>query len=223
MASKHVVIDEKLFLDVDREERTLVPEVIYAPNKSNEELALAIDSFISDKGAVFVSRLDDSQSKFLAERFPNLNFNTRGRTSWYGSLPSKVVGSIGLISAGTSDLGILEEARSFLEYLEVSNHVFADVGVASIGRLLSQLPEISKVDVILVFAGMEGALPSVLGGLSKAPIIAIPTSTGYGVSAGGFVALASMLSSCSPGLLAVNIDNGIGGVSAAIRILGIKR
>jgi len=127
-----------------------------------------------------------------------------------------------LVSGGTSDLNVLEEARDFLNYLGIENKVYSDYGVASLGRLLSSIDEIDSADIILVFAGMEGALPSVLCGLTKIPVIGIPVSNGYGVSAGGFSALMSMLSSCSPGLLTVNIDNGIGAVAAAIKILAIK-
>jgi NCAIR mutase (PurE)-related protein len=220
--SKHVLIEDKLFLDLDRQNRTLVPEVIYAPNKSNEDLELAIKVFIEEKSSVFISRLNISQINFLKEKINILNFNERAGTAFYGNRSVGIVGKVSLVSGGTSDLNVLEEARDFLNYLGIENKVYSDYGVASLGRLLSSIDEIDSADIILVFAGMEGALPSVLCGLTKIPVIGIPVSNGYGVSAGGFSALMSMLSSCSPGLLTVNIDNGIGAVAAAIKILAIK-
>ncbi len=222
MSSKHILIDDKIFLDIQRESRTLVPEVLFAQNKNNEDLHLAISAFIEEKGAVFVSRLTESQIPFLIESFPQVSIDKHSRTAWFGSLDLNIKGKVALVAAGTSDLGVLDESKHFLNFIGIETEVFSDIGVASLGRLLHFLPEINKADILLVFAGMEGALPSVLAGLTTKSIIGVPTSIGYGVSKGGFSALSSILSSCSPGVLAVNIDNGIGAAAAAIRILALK-
>lgn len=246
MNLKHVVIDDRIFLDLERENRTLIPEVIYAYKKSNNDLISAIRVFIKECSRVFISRLSLEQISFLKEEIEVISvddltllgdkqslsseflvIDSVSGCAWYGS-PNKessgknLKGNVGLITAGTSDLGVLLEAKSFLNFNKIETKVFADIGVASLARLFYKLPEIQKMDILLVFAGMEAALPSVLAGLTPKPIIAIPTSTGYGVSEGGFSALLTTLSSCSPGVLAVNIDNGIGAAASAIKILGIK-
>lgn len=241
MAAKHVILDDRLFLDLEREKRTLIPEVIYAFKKSNQDLLSAIKIFMEERSRVFVSRLSENQISFLSEQMSTVLLGEKvsddmhdvfvidlvSRCGWYDGerhdqKRSLTHGTVGLVAAGTSDLSVLREADSFLKFNFIESTIFADIGVASLGRVLYRLPEIQQSDLLIVFAGMEAALPSVLAGLTSQPIIAVPTSTGYGVSQGGFSALLTSLSSCSPGLLTVNIDNGIGAASSAIKILGIK-
>ncbi len=222
MKSKHIQIDDALFVDLYREQRSLVPEVIYAEGKTDENILLATKAFIEEKKTVFISRLKEGQAKFLMKEYPELVYNPKSKVAKMGKLDLNLKGAVSLVAAGTSDLEILAETKEFLEYVGVETIVFGDVGVASLGRLLHHLSDINKQDVLIVFAGMEGALPSVVAGLTSKPVIGVPTSIGYGVSKGGFASLLGMLSSCSPGIMTVNIDNGIGAAAAAIKIIGIK-
>lgn len=221
--TKHIQIDDRLFLDLEREKRTLIPEVVYAPNKADRDLLEAIEVFIKHKNFVFVSRLSEYQIELLRKHDLKLNIDEVSRTASFGEVDLGLKGTVALISAGTSDLKVANESKAFLKFSGVETKLFSDIGVASIGRLFHSLPEIEKTNVLIIFAGMEGALPSVIAGLVNKPIIAVPTSTGYGVSAGGNVALNAMLSSCSPGITVCNIDNGIGAAAAAVRILGINK
>ena len=135
---------------------------------------------------------------------------------------AKELGTIAVVSAGTSDGKVAEEAAVVSRFLGARVTRYTDVGVAGLSRLLEVVDDIGKADVVIAIAGMEGALPSVLSGLISSPIISVPTSVGYGVGLGGFVALQSMLASCSPGLVVVNIDNGFGAAVSAMRMLRLK-
>jgi NCAIR mutase (PurE)-related protein len=131
--------------------------------------------------------------------------------------PRPRIGVVAVVCAGTSDLPVAEEAAVTAEFLGAAVRRVTDVGVAGLHRLLARLPEIRSADAVVVIAGMEGALPSVVAGLCDLPLVAVPTSVGYGVGAGGLVAMATMLSSCAPGVTVVNIDNGFGAAVAAVR------
>jgi NCAIR mutase (PurE)-related protein len=152
-------------------------------------------------------------------RFTDLVWDEQARTLALGQHEPVSHRKLMLISAGTSDLGALTEAENTLGFFGFQSSRLVDVGVAGLHRLISNLEEIRANDLVIVFAGMEGALPSVLAGLTSAPIIAVPTSVGTGVSEGGRVALDSMLSSCSPGIAVMNIDNGFGAAMFAAKLL----
>lgn len=210
-------------VDLDREARTGSPEVIFAAGKTTEQLLDIIKVLRERQGRVLATRVPREAVKPLREAFPDLILDedagilTSGRE---GKVGSEAI--IGIVSAGTSDHAVAGEARLTAEFYGYEVRSFADVGVAGIHRLFRRLEEIRACDLLIVVAGMEGALPSVVGGLTKAPIIAVPTSVGYGAGAGGFSALLGMLNSCASGLTVVNIDNGFGAAAAAHRILRRK-
>ncbi len=156
----------------------------------------------------------------LEESFPRGHFVPEARSFRIGRPLARVAGaSVAIISAGTTDIPVCEEAAIVLESLGVETHRLYDVGVAGIHRLFAKDAVIRRSDVLIAVAGMEGALPSVLGGLYSQPIIAVPTSNGYGAALGGFTALLGMLTGCAPGVTVVNIDNGVGAAAAAFKIL----
>ncbi len=167
------------------------------------------------------TRADPAQSEGLAQRYPRAEVNALARTVFLAPDPEPVPtgrGTILVCTAGTSDLPVAEEAAVTARALSNTVERLTDVGVAGIHRLLSQTDVLRCAGVIIVVAGMEGALPSVVGGLVKVPVIAVPTSVGYGASFGGLAALLAMLNSCASGVTVVNIDNGFGAAAAASRI-----
>ncbi len=207
-------------LDLDRRHRTGFPEVIYAPGKTAGELRGILTSLLShDRRNIIVSRLSKDLFDALSDVHPDVRFYERSSTAVFAPHPpAETVGRIALVTAGTSDLSIAEEIEVACTMAGSGVVRFADVGVAGLHRLLSVLPEIASANVCVCVAGMEAALPSVLAGLLSIPVIGVPTSTGYGVNQDGINALLSMLGSCAPGVLVVNIDNGIGAAAAAHRI-----
>jgi NCAIR mutase (PurE)-related protein len=172
-------------------------------------------------GSFLATRVDAAQSAALAARFPRAEVNELGRTVYMPPDPEPVPtgkGTVLICTAGTSDLAVAEEAAVSARALKNRVERLTDVGVAGIHRLLTQTDVLRSASVIIVVAGMEGALPSVVGGLVKVPVIAVPTSVGYGASFGGLAALLAMLNSCASGVTVVNIDNGFGAAAAASRI-----
>ena len=214
-------------LDVAREVRTGVPEAIFAEGKEELELIQIIRK-CSKQGRVIVTRLEEEQFLTIIENISHMSekgfkidYNSKARTLVVKNQESEKRGRIGIITAGTSDIPVAEEARVVAE--EAGCEVFTsyDVGVAGIHRLFSQIRKMLEQDVkaIIVVAGMEGALPSVVAGVVDVPVIGVPTSVGYGVGAGGFAALNAMLQSCAPGIAVVNIDNGFGAAVFAATIV----
>lgn len=183
-----------------------------------------IAAILGDAGArpLLLTRLDESK---LAALPPSLarrvEYDPVSRTGFYGTVPQAVRRGPVVVCAGTSDLPVAHEAARTLAFNGWQAPVIADVGVAGLWRLLERLEDIRSFPVVIAVAGMEGALFSVLAGLIRAPLIAVPTSVGYGVAAGGMAALHGALACCAAGVVAVNIDNGFGAASAAIRILNI--
>jgi NCAIR mutase (PurE)-related protein len=172
-------------------------------------------------GRFLATRADVTQAEALAARFPRVEINELGRTAYLPPDPEPTPtgrGTVLICTAGTSDLAVAEEAAVSARALKNSVERLTDVGVAGIHRLLTQTDVLRAASVIIVVAGMEGALPSVVGGLVKVPVIAVPTSVGYGASFGGLAALLAMLNSCASGVTVVNIDNGFGAAAAASRI-----
>lgn len=206
-------------IDHHRELRTGVPEIVYGANKSAEQIAAALRELARVAGAAIATRVDATKAAAVRALIPGVVVDEVAGVVVLGRPgPRPAATSIAVVCAGTSDLHAAEEAALVAEFLGAAVVRVSDVGVAGLHRLLSRLDEIRSAGVVIVVAGMEAALPSVLGGLVDRPMIAVPTSVGYGVSVDGLVALAGMLSSCAPGLVVVNIDNGVGAAVAAVKI-----
>jgi len=217
-------------LDVNRDLRKGVPEVVYAPRKTDADLEAIARRFLADRGLVLVSRLEPERAERLRralveEAAEALTFVydpaarvLAARTPAYR--PPEPGGCVGLLTAGTSDIPVAEEAALVITHMGCRVERGYDTGVAGVHRLLEPLTRMieSGADALVVVAGMEGALPSVVAGLVDVPVIGVPTSTGYGLGGDGTAALYSILQSCSPGLVAVNIDNGVGAGAAAALI-----
>lgn len=205
-------------IDKDRTARTGAPEAIYAEGKSPAQVLTLANAHEDNDGPLIITRLGTSHMEALRSARSDLILHAEARLATIGKEKSSGRNA-GLIAAGTSDRSVAEEAAITLETLGHGVNRFYDVGVAGLQRVLDPLPQILENDVLIVVAGMEGALPSVLGGLTDLPAIAVPTSVGYGASFAGVAALLGMLNSCAPGLSVVNIDNGFGAALAAHRIL----
>jgi len=213
-------LDEFAVLDSGRTVRKGVPEIVYAPGKTPVQVAKICASILGRPGRVIVSNPTPEQERLLRETLPGTPMRSAGRALIVGpGEPPPTGGRIVAISAGTSDLPVLEEAVAVAREMGVSVKSFHDVGVAGIHRLAGPLRELRAFDpdCVIVAAGMEGALPSVVSGLVAVPVVGLPTSTGYGLGGDGTAAILGMLQSCSPGLSVVNVDNGAGaGVAAAL-------
>jgi NCAIR mutase (PurE)-related protein len=218
----HAPVEELDFATIDhnRALRQGYPEVIYCPGKTLDQI-VAIAERIAERGDGFLATRADAEVRAaLGARFTSANLNELGRTVWLASEhpAPRGTGDVLIVTAGTSDLPVAEEAAVSAVALGNSVKRLTDVGVAGIHRLLSRAEILHSARVVIVVAGMDGALPSVVAGLVRAPVIAVPTSVGYGASFGGVAALLAMLSSCAAGLTVVNIDNGFGAAVAASRI-----
>lgn len=205
-------------IDWERERRTGVAEAVFCEDKSVAQISAILSS--TEGKRLLLTRLDEKKVAALPDSLQQgFDYDPLSRTAFWGhGYPLSRCGP-GIVCAGTSDLPIAWEASRTLAFYGYDAPIVADVGVAGLWRLMQQIEDIRKFSVVLAVAGMEGALFSVLAGLVEAPVIAIPTSIGYGVCKDGHLALHSALGSCSPGLLTVNIDNGFGGACAALRIL----
>ncbi|MGB6165203.1 MAG: nickel pincer cofactor biosynthesis protein LarB [Pseudonocardiaceae bacterium] len=209
-------------LDLDRARRTAVPEVIFAGGKTEEQTLrlLAAQRRSEPRFPALATRCPDGVLRRAPSAFPTepVVADPVGRTVIVGALPP-ARGFVAVLTGGTSDLPVAREAIATLQALGAGHRLIADVGVAGLHRLLAHLDELSRADCVIAIAGMEGTLPGVLTGLIRAPVVGVPTSVGYGVSAGGYVAAAAMLASCAPGLPVVNIDNGFGAAAHAVKIV----
>jgi len=200
-------------LDHHRSLRTAFPEVVYGENKTAEQITAILASLLEHASPAMATRVDPAKAAVVQERLVGLTYHEQARMlvgnvrspSLSGQAPAIVV-----LSAGTSDMPVAEEAAVTARSLGNRVETVYDVGVAGLHRLLSRQELLETATVLVVVAGMEGALPSVVGGLVDRPIIAVPTSVGYGTGFGGFAALLGMLNSCAPGVAVVNIDNGFG-------------
>ncbi len=199
-------------IDHHRSLRKGFPEVIWGEGKSSNQILLIIKEMKRRGQNVLITRLDEKKAKAILRVFPKSHYHPVSRVLTYLIHPVKNQGkgTILVITAGTTDIPVAEEAVITAQFM--GNHVetLYDVGVAGIHRLLSERERLEKARVLIVVAGMEGALPSVVGGLVDRPVIAVPTSVGYGTSFGGITALLAMLNSCASGVAVVNIDNGFG-------------
>jgi hypothetical protein len=208
-------------VDHHRALRLGVPEVIFGQGKTAMQIAGIARELARTGQNVLVTRLDPEKAREVLAEMPELQYAELARIASLEQTPVPALGSrpVALVSAGTGDLPVAEECGETLRMLGAKVERVYDVGVAGIHRLLQKREVFERTSVVVVVAGMEGALPSVVGGLVAGPIIAVPTSIGYGVSVGGFAALAGMLSSCAAGIVVCNIDNGFGAAFAAARIL----
>jgi pyridinium-3,5-biscarboxylic acid mononucleotide synthase len=213
-------------IDHSRALRQGYPEVIYSPGKTAEQTVAIAERIAARGDGVLVTRADLATREALENRFREARVNEVGRTVHIAPVAGQegpgVTGSCLIVTAGTSDLPVAEEAAETGSAIGLTIERLTDVGVAGIHRLLSQRDRLTGAGVIIVVAGMDGALPSVVGGLVAVPVIAVPTSVGYGASFGGVAALLTMLNSCASGITVVNIDNGFGAAVAASRILLTK-
>ena len=207
--------------DFQRRERLGLIEAIWGQDKSIDQLERLSKNVLSKNEFVFITRINIEKANYLLDLYDDARFYEEANCLTIGKNLNKINTNkkVAIISGGSSDLAVTLEAQLALEIYGVNCQAFIDVGVAGLHRLISQLEEINKYDVLIVCAGMEGALPTVVGGLLAQPIIAVPVSVGYGVSKDGETALNSMLSSCSPGIAVMNIDNGYGAAMAALRII----
>jgi len=208
-------------VDHHRALRQGTPEVVFGHGKTPAQI-VGIARELARKGQnVLITRLGLDAAREVMAAIPELEYAELARTATLAQSPIAPLGTrpVALVSAGTGDLPVAEECAETLRMLGANVERVYDVGVAGIHRLLDKREVFDRTSVVIVVAGMEGALPSVIGGLVAGPVIAVPTSLGYGVSVGGFAALAGMLSSCASGVLVCNIDNGFGAASAAARIL----
>jgi pyridinium-3,5-biscarboxylic acid mononucleotide synthase len=211
-------------LDLDRSDRLGFPETVFGERKDKETLADIAKNLVEANGSAFITRLQPDKAAHLKNIFANIDYDEKSGSCIIGS-PRQVDPDfrVAIISGGTSDEFVVNEAFYTLKYLGISSNKFHDVGVAGLQRILNIKNELEGYDALIVVAGFEGALPTVVGGLLPQLIIAVPSSIGYGVAEGGKSALNSMLSSCANGILVVNIDNGYGAALAAFRLINTIR
>ena len=206
-------------IDQHRQLRRRHPEVVYCAGKTPQQTAQIMARLAAGIPRVLGTRATSEHFDKVVKLLPDAHFDATARMIWLDRQPDapRKAGVV-LLAAGTSDLPVAEEAAITLDLLGHGARRIYDVGVAGIARLLHQLPILRSANVVIVVAGMEGALPGVVAGLIEAPVIAVPTSVGYGASFGGLAALLGMLNSCSPGVAVVNIDNGFGAAYMAASI-----
>lgn len=210
-------------LDHHRSIRQGFPEVIYCPGKTDAQVITLLQRMAGKECPTLATRVPPTLAAKVQKKFPKGKHNALARTVVLRSdLILKKSGEIAIVTAGTTDLPVAEEARVTSELFGYTLTPYYDIGIAGLHRLLDQIEKIDKADVIIVIAGMEGALPGVVGGLVGKPIVAVPTSTGYGTAMNGLSPLLTMLNSCAAGIAVVNIDNGFGAASLAHRILSNK-
>jgi NCAIR mutase (PurE)-related protein len=208
-------------VDHHRALRQSMPEVVFGESKTQEQIVAIARELLKSDARLLVTRVHPSKAEFVMREMPQLEYHPVARVlvhtdeerrGWTGA-------PVAVVTAGTGDLPVAEEACQTLRVAGVPVYRAYDAGVAGLHRLTAEIEQLADAPVVIVVAGMEGALPSVVGGLVRAPIIAVPTSIGYGTALSGFTALFSMLSSCAPGLTVVNIDNGFGAAMAVMRMV----
>jgi pyridinium-3,5-biscarboxylic acid mononucleotide synthase len=204
-------------LDLHRELRNGLPEAVFGEGKELADLGAIVDRLREAHGRALVTRLRSEAGAALAATLPEAVFHERARVLTCGQ-GEPLPGVIAVLAAGTSDLAVAEEAAVCASWFGHSVERCYDVGIAGLHRLLGNLPALRQADVVIAVAGMDGALPTVVASLVPAPVVAVPTSVGYGASFGGLAALLTMLNGCAPGIGVVNIDNGYGAAVLASRI-----
>jgi len=207
-------------LDFDRERRTGLAEAVFCQGKSINQLRTICDSIVKEEKPMLFTRLSDSQHRQLEESHSGLlSYDEISKTAFFLAANAGTAVPVAVVSGGSSDLSVAREASRTLAFYGHEVLEIHDVGVAGLWRMTERLEELRSCKIIICVAGMDAALPTVLGGLVSAALIAVPTSVGYGMVKGGETALRSLLVSCAPGVTVTNIDNGYGAACAAIRIL----
>ncbi len=197
-------------IDIDRKRRCGFPEVIYCADKTVEQVQQIFFHLSQREERVLATRASAKQFGAVVEKVPEAQYFAQAKIIAKGPLPERLHGRVAIVTAGSSDIPIAEEAAIVAEYLGSNVRRYYDMGVAGIHRVLAVRDELAAANAIVVVAGMDGALPSVVGGLVDKPIVAVPTSVGYGANFQGLAPLLTMLNSCSAGVAVVNIDNGFG-------------
>ena len=211
-------------IDNHRALRDGLPEVVLALGKTPLQVSAIAKSVFEAAGRVLVTRVEPEHLASLRIELPDVQFNEHARLAWLDPQPRVKAGNVAIISAGTSDVPVAEEAAITAEMMGALVQRHYDVGVAGLHRLAGRIEALREANALVVVAGMEGALPSVIGGLVANPVVAVPTSVGYGTSFSGLAALLGMLNSCATGVSVVNIDNGFGAgyLAATINRLALK-
>ena len=205
-------------LDTSRKQRTGFSEVIYCSNKADEHLLKIFDRLYREDGEVLGTRASKEQYELVKESFPQVQYDPVSRILKIESPDKERIGKVAVCTAGTADIPVAEEAAQTAEFFGTAVERIYDVGVSGMHRLFSRLDTIQEANCVVAVAGMEGALASVLGGLVSRPVIAVPTSVGYGANFHGLSALLTMINSCANGIAVVNIDNGYGAGYLATQI-----
>lgn len=206
-------------LDVDREARTGYPEIIFGLGKTADQAERLFTRLVELHGRALVTRANPEMAERIVRRWPEARYDETSRLIMYGGSPRKLPGKIAVLTGGTSDIPVAEEAAGTAEWMGCEVDRIYDIGVAGIDRLLAHRDRIREAAVVIAVAGMEGALASVAGGLVRRPVIAVPTSVGYGANLQGVTTMLAMLTSCASGVVVVNIDNGFGAAYHAALIL----
>ncbi|MBN2440098.1 MAG: nickel pincer cofactor biosynthesis protein LarB [Spirochaetales bacterium] len=196
-------------VDLSRSLRTGYPEVIFCLNKEDEDILKIAQAIRAKNNLVLLTRARESTYRLLSDKFEDIEFYPRSGAITIGAVKEEI-GLISVVTAGTSDIPVAEEAFVTAKLMGSKVEKYWDIGVAGIHRLFSKLDKLRKSRVIIAVAGMDGALPGVIAGLTSCPVIAVPTAIGYGTGTGGIAAMLTMLNSCAPGVSVVNIDNGFG-------------
>jgi pyridinium-3,5-biscarboxylic acid mononucleotide synthase len=217
-------LHKDVMLDFARDARTGLDEAVFCGGKTVAHVAEILRQVEARNGRILLTRLHPDQFAALPEASRNsVDYDALSQTGYFSQPhPASVTKQVAVVAAGTSDVAVAREAARTLAFYGESPVEITDVGVAGLWRLLERIEEIRTMKVVIAIAGMDAALPTVIGGLIGAPIIGVPTSVGYGVAEGGQTALKAMLASCSPGLTVTNIDNGYGAACAALRILRLS-
>lgn len=217
--------EHEVLLDIDRGDRLGLEEAIFCRHKSTAQLDVILSRIDEAGRTCLLTHLSDGQLAGVDARFrASIDYDETSRTAFFRDVPGpQTPPEIGIVTAGSSDVPVAKEAQRTLAYFGVAALPAFDVGVAGLWRLLERIDELRELPVVIAVAGMDAALPSVLGGLYPGLIVAVPTSVGYGVAAGGRTALNAILASCASGIVTVNIDNGYGAACAALRVLRPRR
>lgn len=217
-------MNRPFIIDYDRRQRLGFDEVIYGEAKSIGLLLGLLAEYVNRNQNVLITRVQYKKAKALLKKHNSAFFDKESGIFMLKPLEGNdEVKRVGIISAGSSDIGVANEAYYTLTYMGIGAEIIQDVGVAGLHRLLDRIEDLRTYDILIVVAGFEGALPTVVGGLLPQPIIAVPTSVGYGTAKNGKTALHAMLTSCSNGITVVNIDNGYGAAMSAFRMLNLKK
>ncbi|MBW2262646.1 MAG: nickel pincer cofactor biosynthesis protein LarB [Deltaproteobacteria bacterium] len=211
-------------VDHHRSLRRGMPEVVYAPGKTDEQLLGIVERMVSSGAPVMVSRVEPRQAGILLDRHPEASHSETARIVTLGSVPEVSGGLVVVVTAGTADIPVAEEAALTASFAGARVEKIFDVGVAGLHRIVPSMDVLGRAAAIVAVAGMEGALPSVIAGMVACPVVAVPTSIGYGASFGGIAALLAMVNSCAGGVSVVNIDSGFnGGYVAALIARGAEK